>query len=202
MGANPSRILDPDRLSGAEWFQLPSLSGVLSSVAAGGASAGHLYALRYLDPLSTGRKFHLTQLVMQWQTRTPPTTEQEIGFSAFKLTGYSAAHAGGVAIAAQPLSSEYDTDMSANLTARRGDTGALTAGTHTIAAEPFLHCAFQELAATATLQRGFAEAQDDCFDPHPLVVLGHQEGILVRNDVAMGASLSGRLFVRARGYYR
>lgn len=195
-------ILDPSRMSEVEFFMLPAASGILNVVAAGTASAGHLYVARYTN--ANGKKFRVSRLRLLWQTLAGPNAEQEIAIAAYKLTGYSAAHTGGTAVAAQARSTEYETaDGFTGLAGRISDITALTAGTHTIAAQPFMRGAWRELLVSNAIPRGFIDEERRASDDaHPVLVLANNEGILVRNEIAMGAGLTGRLMVELDGWER
>jgi hypothetical protein len=154
-----------------------------------------LFAARFAT--SGSKLFHVTRLRLLWQTVAGFTSAQEVAFSAFKLTGYSAAHTGGTAITPLPLAPGY---AASQLACRIGDTAALTAGTQTIGAQ-LLHGGFSELAAAATVQKGFVD-EETLASLHPITVLGNNEGILIRNEVLQGAGGTGRLTVELDGYER
>lgn len=188
-------LKDPARLTRAAPYLLAPSSALLTTIAAGTATAGHLFVARYHT--TDSKKFHVTRLRVAWQTIAGFTAAQEVSLAAYKLTGYTVAHTGGTAVT--PLKRVPNLAAS-NLAARIGDTGALTAGTHTIA-EQILHGSFSELAALSTVPKGFIDEQvggDD--DPWPVLVLSSDEGILVRNEVIGGAGGTGRLTVYLDGY--
>ena len=191
-GAAVNLTFDPSRLSLAKPYRLSMSSGLLTTVAAGTASAGHCAALRFVS--ATGLKFFVRRLRIHWETVAGFTAAQEVAFAAFKLSAYSAAHTGGGAATVQPIGHA----VASSLSARIGDTGALTAGTQTIGGQILRGC-FSELAAAATLQKGFIDevAENELM---PIAVLSDAEGILIRNEVLMGAGGTGRLTVEIDGF--
>jgi hypothetical protein len=193
-------LLDRDRLTNASFYILTASSGTLSGIAAGTTTAGHLFAARY-NPSGAGasKLFHVTWLRFVWQTIAGFTSAQEVALAAYKLTSYSAAHTGGNAATPLALAPGYG---AAQLTARMASSAELTVGTQTIGSL-LARGNFAELAAAATVVKGFVDEQLPLIDdPHPVIVLAANEGILVRNEVAMGAGGTGRLMVQIGGYER
>lgn len=190
-------LKDPARLSGAQFYSLSMTSGLITLVAAGTATAGHLAVVRFDNP--DGLLFHVTRFRMHWETIAGFTAAQEMALVANVLSGYSAAHSGGNAGVVLARAPGY---AATSLSGRMAATGELTAGTHVIGAQ-LCSGRFAELAAAATLQKGFIDEQlggDD--DPHPVVALADDTGILVSNGLLMGAGGTGRLTVDLEGYQR
>lgn len=194
MAVKPSYVLDPQRLARDAFYSLVGASGLITTVAARTSSAGHVFAARFV---SASKVFAVTRLRVYWQTISGFTAAQEMALAAFKLTGYSAAHTGGSAVAALARSPDF---AASGLSARIGDTGALTAGTHTIGSQ-LLRGSFSELADSALLHKGFIDEQREDAD-HPICVLENEEGILVSNEILMGAGGTGRLTVELDGFER
>lgn len=200
MGAAKHYLLNRERLTKANFYMLTAASGTLSAIAAGTSTAGHLFAARY-NPTGSGatKLFHITWLRFVWQTIAGFTSAQEVAIAAYKLTSYSAAHTGGNAATPLPIAPGYS---AAQLTARMAASSELTAGTQTIGSL-LMRGNFAELAAAATVVKGFVDEQLPLIDdPHPVIVLAANEGILVRNEVLMGAGGTGRLTVQIGGYER
>jgi hypothetical protein len=115
-----------------------------------------------------------------------------VRLAVFKLTAYTVAHTGATAITpAKKVSSQAAASIA---TARIADTGALTGGTHTIAAQPIL-----SIGAHGTLP-----AFDKVWTPGDELprVIEPGEGLLVRNETLMGASGVGILVVEPEGWER
>ena len=80
--------------------------------------------------------------------------------------------------------------------ARIANTGALTAGTQTFDGTAIAQASCSEVAFAATVQATFAELSLDTQDllQYP-VVLGPNEGLILRNTILQGAGYTGRLIV-------
>ncbi len=195
MPATPRYTVNVERLDGVAFYSLSLTSGLITGVSA----AGQIYAARFL-PVGAGAEFlfHLTHFRMQWQTTSGFTAAQEMALAAYKITGYTVQH-GGSAQVPLALAPTYPTSQ---LTAIIATTSALSGGTFVLDRQ-LCRSSFAELAAGASISKGFIDEQLPMIDdPHPVAVLGSQDGILVRNEVAMAAGGVGRLTVDIRGYER
>jgi hypothetical protein len=189
MAVEPSNLIDPKHNYNRPFFNYGGASGLITTVAAGSATAGHLYVLR--NPSST-KKVFISRVRLAFHPTVAFGAAQAMVVALFKMTGYSAAHTGGTAITpAKRITSEADASVAAG---RIGTTGALTAGTHTIAGQPLLRAGG---FGTTPAFEGVYEPRDD----HPLI-LEEEEGLLVRNEVLMGASGVGVLAVEIDGWER
>jgi hypothetical protein len=200
MGADQHYLLVRERLTRAGFYWGSFTTGLVTTIAAGTSTAGHLFAARF-NPSGAGvhKLFFLTHLRLLWQTVAGFTAAQEIGLAAYKLTGFSALHTGGSAAAMLALAPGY---AASQLTGRVANTAELTAGTQTIANQ-LLRGSYAELAALSTVAKGFIDEGLPLFDdPHPIDVLAANEGILVRNEVLMGAGGTGRLTINIGGFER
>lgn len=176
-------------------YRLGAYTGALTVVAAGTATAGHLFAARWS---------HATKLALvtffraRWSTIAGFTAAQEVGMDLVVARSYTAAHTGGTAITltanALKKSSLHGTTTLAD--ARIGATGALTAGTHTLDAQPMASGFYSELAAGAAVPKGFFELVYQAPDlaTHPLV-LTQDTGLVLRNVILMGAGGTARVAV-------
>lgn len=177
MPATPSPFIDKHRLLKAPFYFYGGVSGLATVIAAGTATAGHVYVLR--NPTASARKVHVSRFRLTVEPRTAFGAAQALAFALYKMTGYSAAHAGGTAITpAKRITSEADASVAA---ARIATTGELTAGTHVVAAQPITR--FASTHSTLPLLDQNYVPRDD----HPLV-LEPGEGLLLRNETLMGAS--------------
>ena len=189
MPAIISHFIDKRRLAKAGFFYYGGVTGLLTGVAAGDGTAGHVYVLR--NPSGSGETVHIARLRVGFNPTTAFGAAQAIALALFKLTGYSVAHTGGTAITpAKRVSSQTAASVAA---ARIGTTGALTAGTHTLAAQPITR--FGSSHATLPLLDQVYIPNDD----HPIVI-EPGEGLLLRNEIAMGASGVGVLSVEPEGF--
>jgi hypothetical protein len=189
MPAQPSNFVDKQRLLKAPFFNYGGPSGAATVIAAGTSSAGHVYVLR--NPSGSGRTIHIAKLRLAYLPGTAFGAAQALRLAAFKLSAYSAPHTGGSAI----TPAKRRADMAASVGAARiADTGALTAGTQTLAAQPFF-------VAGA---HGTVPAFDAKWEPGDElpVLIEPGEGLLVRNEVLMGASGVGVIVVEPEGWER
>lgn len=174
----------------APFFRYGGPSGLITVIAAGTASAGHLYALR--NPSTSTKTVHLARLRLAFHPTVAFGAAQAVRFAAFKLTGYSAAHTGGTAITPAKRRSSLATASIA--TARIATTTELTAGTQTLAAQP----------AFSAGAWGTAPIFDSVYTPGDGLpeLLEPGEGLLIRNEVLMGATGVGILVVEPEGWER
>lgn len=199
---------------GGNHFTIGPASGVLTGVAAGTASAGHLFAARWNPPVVNGsdkkpRYALLTRFRARLVTLTGPTAQQEVGLDASVVRAYSASHAGGTAIAIPTLANgntnkkrsvspigRFASADSSMVDLRIATTGALTNGTETFDSTAFGSCALTELAAGAAVQVSACEIYKSTEDlsGHP-IILAPLEGIVIRNRILMGAGYTARLVV-------
>lgn len=183
--------LNPDLGEGA--YRTAAVSGLVTVVAAGTDTAGHLFTLRWA-PASPNKLLTavIQRIRARWTTIAGFTAAQEVGWDLLKLTAYTAAHTGGNAIVA----TKKNVNMpAATMTGRIADTGELTAGTQTIGGV-IASSRFAELAAGAAVPKGFHEFVVDTNDNafHPIVLLAN-EGLLLRNSILMGAAGTARLVI-------
>lgn len=170
-------------------------TGLVTGVAGGSATAGHLWVCRYTTtPATDARRFAVIQrLRIRSFTIAGYTGAQEVLLAVFKLTAYTAAHTGGTAITPVKKSEAYAAPL---MTIRIADTGALTAGTQTLSDGVIRSGAFSELAAGAAVPKGAIDillsTEDLIRDP---LILGNNEGLVLRNEIAMGAGGTARICV-------
>ncbi len=189
MPATRSYFIDKKKNLKSNFYRYGGQSGLVTTIAAGTSSAGHVYALR--NP-SASKLLYIAAIRLQFIPTVAFGAAQAVSLAAYKLTGYSAAHTGATAITpAKRVTSEADASVA---TARIADTGALTAGTHTIAGQPLFRA-----GAHGTLPSFDAlwKPEDDHVE-----VLAQNEGILIRNEILMGASGVGIIVVGIDGWER
>ena len=183
-------------------YSLCAVSGALTGVAAGTATAGHLWVARWAPTIGVGNyapQFALLQrLRARWFTILGFTAAQQIGIELFQLRSFTANYSGGTAQTLTTPNQKSRTNMPASAFAdiRIGTTGALTAGTQTLDAQPIRRTAFAELAAAATVPKGQMElflSRED-LERYP-IVLAANEGLMIRNTVLMGAGGTAELDV-------
>lgn len=171
-------------------------TGLIATIAAGTATAGHLWAVRWPAVLAGGdrrARVVLQRLLVKWRTITGFTGAQEVALDLYKLTAYTVAHSGGTAVAA---TKKVTAGPAALLTGQVATTIELTAGTQTIGTDPIASNSFSELATAATVPKGALDLylSTEDLDRHP-VVLDQNEGLLLRNTILMGAAGTARVIV-------
>lgn len=160
-------------------------SGAVTTIAAGTSTAGHILALR---SATSGKAVVLKSLEAEFILTTAFSSAQEVGFDAYILRGYSAAHTGATALTL--TGGRKITDYPATiLTGRIADTGALTAGTHTMDTNAFARGSLYASAIGAQFGPRF---YDFTGTREGGITIGYEEGILIRNTIVMGATGVGK----------
>jgi hypothetical protein len=176
----------PQELTGEYTASL--VSGALTVIAAGTATTGHLAALRWAQ--ATPCLIHSVDI--EFLVTTGFTAAQALGFSLFKLTGYSVAHTAGTATVLGTTGKKRTTQANSLVSDLRiAAAVALTAGTHTLDTAPVGQARFFTGAATAGTRLQQRLLMTDPLG-YPLV-LGANEGLLIRNEILMGAGGVGTL---------
>jgi hypothetical protein len=191
MPAIISHFIDKKKTASAAFFYYGGVTGLLTGVAAGDGTAGHVYVLR--NPTASGKTIRIARLRVRFNPTTAFGAAQALALALFKLTGYSAAHTGGTAIT--PAKRVTSSTVAAVGAARIGTTGALTAGTQTLAAQPITRFGSSH-STLPLLDQEYAPRDDHA------IVLEPGEGLLLRNEIAMGASGVGVLSVEPEGWER
>jgi hypothetical protein len=186
MARSVSSLIDKRKLSGRAHYRMTAVSGLITGVVAGTATAGHLFVFR--NP-SSSVLLYVTRARFGWYTTTGFTAAQEMALELFRASSYSAAHTGGTAVTAQKRKTSYAASAA---TARIATTGELTAGTHTLGSQPLLRRGVVELADGAAVVKRTFDLDWIPRDDHP-EALAQNEGLILRNAVAMGAAGVGRL---------
>lgn len=172
-------------------YSLSEFTGLTTGIAANGevfqmrwTAATNLMILRYLK--------------VRWATITGFTAAQECALSASRVSSWSADGSGGTTITPSVTNAinrtTYPQSKIGGL--RIATTSALTAGTKTIAANPFLTAMRKTLAAAATVQDTDFEGEFDSMKgniaPH---IFAQNEGFVVRNVIAQGAGGTARIAI-------
>jgi hypothetical protein len=187
-------------------YRTAAVSGITTGIAAGAtiftfrnASAGYIRCL-------------LQRLRMQMSITVPFTAAQELYMAAYVARSFSAADTGGTALTLSGVNATLNSiaDAPCVATMSVASTVALTPGTRTLDAQPFLFCPGAQLftaSSTTTNATPFVEEyvlnSDQQF---PLNLQGGAlwnnvgnfagpEGIVIQNGFAMGAGGSVRFVV-------
>lgn len=176
-------------------YRTCGLSGLITTIAAGTGSAGHLFSFRW----SHATKFCVvTKLRAKWTTVAGFTAAQEVGMDAYVARSYTADHGGGTALTltgnnAKKLVSHGTMNVPS---IRIASTTALTGSSFTLDAHPIAYGGFSELAAGAAVPKGFFQLDvvEETTSGHPLI-LSTNEGLVIRNTILMGAGGTARVGV-------
>lgn len=187
-------------------YRIQTMTGTLAAaLAAGTSSAGHVFAFRWADAT---RFAIVTKLKTRFLPLTPftaATLTDHTSFDAFIARSYTVAHSGGTAVTPTSNNAKMRTSMGASLVndIRISTTAALTNGTETFDAFPFAQSLrkgnrINPAAATEEVIMPTFDGMDLDFSmgdgDHP-IVLGQNEGIIIRNRTVWPAAGTGILTV-------
>ncbi len=171
-------------------------------VAAGTTTAGHLLALRWA-PATAGVNMYLRYVGAKFVLTTAYGTAQETGCDLIVARTYSVAHTGGTAVDTGGTiagTGKRFTGQSVSLVndLRYHTTGALTAGTHALDAQPVSTLSGWSTAIGITVPEitgGGNGAPGTLWDSratHDHIQFTTSEGFVIRNKILMGATGVGR----------
>jgi hypothetical protein len=177
-------------------------TGLVTVIAAGTASAGHLFAAQWTN---TTKNALIRYVGARFVTTTAFGAAQEVGCELLRTTVYSAPHTGGTAVTLAAMNKLRSVEGDSLFNDMRvATTGALTNGTQTIDTQPLGSCSGWSSAAGVTIAKEALFDANDALNPDapnvlnggmPLrspLVLAANEGFIVRNTVLMGATGVGR----------
>ncbi len=184
-------------------FRLAATGTGLTTIAARTATAGHVFAMRNPD---AAKLVLLRYLAVDFLLTTAFGTAQAIGYDAIVGRTYTASHTAGTAL--DMGSTNGDTgkvrkDQATSLftanTCRIGGAAALTAGTHTLDANPFGYVQgwAGAVGQVITGETGVLLDAREGTGVSPLE-LAKDEGVIIRNAILMGATGVGTLVVKAQ----
>jgi len=158
-----------------------------------GLTAGQSFlSLRHAPAAPTTRVMRLRHLEMEFITTTAFAAAQEMGFAAYIARSFSVAPSGGTAIAITGNEGKVLTSsQSSVLTGAVSTTGALTVGTRTLDAFPFVTSSFWSAAAGGSFGPRIYGQTLNFIEPGG-IILANQEGIEFQSTIAMGGSGVGR----------
>lgn len=170
-------------------YHIAARSGVVATPAAQTDSAGHLVALRN----ATTKLWLVTQIRVTYTIVTAPTAAQELGFSLYKLTGYSASHTGGNAISElNRTPSLVDSAAPADTELRISNTSSLSDGTHD-ALTLLIGSVSRLYAAAAATVVNDQLVYEWIMPDGKAIFLANNEGLVVPNLILGGAGSSVRV---------
>lgn len=186
-------------------FRLVVSTGAVTGLSARSATNGHVFSWRWADTSSTrcfvryvGARFTLT---------TAYGTPQETGLDMIMARSYTASHTSQTAVDTgstvantNKLLTKFATSKMATAgLVRISSTSTLTAGTHTFDANPISimtgwsgAIGDQIPVASARTHGPFGTLFDARIGDRPPIVLAQDEGFVLRNVIAMGATGVGR----------
>jgi hypothetical protein len=187
-------------------YRIQSTTGTLAAaLAAGTATAGHVFAFRWGDATRFAVITKLKTRFLPLTLFTAATLTDATSFDAFIVRSYSVSHGGGTALTPTGNNAKMRANMGTSLVTdvRISTTAALTNGTETFDAFPFAQSIrkanrVNPTAATEeTIPPQFDGMEMD-FDmgggDHP-IVLAQNEGIVIRNRTVWPAAGTGILTV-------
>jgi len=173
-------------------YRISLATGLLPAALAAGAP---IFSCRFYNTIFT--RALLLRLRMQLTVVTPFTGAQQIGLQAFIARAWTAADSGGSAATLTGTNNQQNTlgDVASIADMRISGTTALTAGTRTLDANPFLQvtAAQTQAAASAGLVSGSNEFlvssdQQFPFNFRSGSKTGDAEGIVIQSPVLFGAA--------------
>lgn len=185
-------------------FRLSVPTGLVTTVAAGTASAGHLFTFRWA---SSSVHCMVKRVAARFTCTTAYTTAQETGCDLRITRGYTVAHTGGTSVEigsttadTNSLLSSLGTSIIAVDQIKVATTGELTNGTHTIDVNSIGDLSGWTGAIgdqVPTAGSGAAGLHGDLFNAETSlhkspIILTANEGLIIRNKILMGAVGVGR----------
>ncbi len=180
-------------------YKLAAQSGLVTLAAAATTTAGHMFVMS--NPSSTKQAI-IRYVSAQFATVTAMGTQQPMGYDLCMMNTASVVYTGGTAIDMFTLTRSQKNRTNQALTlftvnrVRIATTAGLTAGTQELDSLPMSHKMFLSPLIGDVKEVVLLDARDDgsatCRSP---LVLGLQDGFVIRNTVLMGATGVGYLTV-------
>ncbi len=186
-------------------YRLHAQTGTLAALAAGTASAGHIFAFRWGDATRLAVITKLKTRFLPLTLFTAATLTDHTSIDAFIVRSYTASHAAGTNLTPTGNNAKMRSNMGTSLVTdvRLSTTAALTNGTETFDAFPFAQSIrkanrVNPAAATEEVIMPQTDGMELDFDmgggDHP-IVLAQNEGIVIRNRTVWPAAGTGILSV-------
>jgi hypothetical protein len=188
-------VIKPDELTGA--YQLSMASGALTTVAASTSSAGTVFSFRYAPGGST--VCVVKRVSVGFVCTTAFGAAQQMGFGLFAARSFSGADSGGTSATLTGNNNKYRTSLATTSVSgiNMATTGALTAGTRTLDAQPLGSTYFWVPGVGTSLVNTDLLSYDA--NDYPFV-LANQEGFCIQNLILMGATGVGTLVVNVEWF--
>jgi hypothetical protein len=187
--------IKPDELIGA--YQLSATSGAMTAIAA----AGPIFSFRWAP--GTGQVCVVKRVSVAWNTTTGFTAGQAMGYGLYFARAFTASDSAGTALTPIVGSSQkYRTNqmITSQVTdARIPTTAVLTAGTRTLDTQALGQVYFYAPTTTAGTHLTNTNLISYNIDDYPLV-LSNNEGLVITNQILMGAAGTGTLTVNVEWF--
>lgn len=178
-------------------YRLNVSSGAVTTIAERSATAGHLLSWRWGD--TTGVHAYVYKILAKFTLTTAYGTAQETGCDLITAPAYTVAHTGATAVTLTGNKFLQHLPASKLSSCRVADTGALTAGTHTLDANPISTLSDWSAAIGATVPLATSGAAsgpgalyDAALNDGAPLVFAQDQGFVIRNLILMGATGVGR----------
>ena len=174
-------------------YRASFLSGALTLAAAETTTAGHLMVMRV--PTAETKKAVIRYIGYELATVTAMGTQQPLGLSLIVARAFTAVYTGGTAIdmftitGSQKVRANQDLTLFTTNNVRMCTTAGLTAGTQTLDSQAISRKFFLSPVLGDVARGDLLDARDDGKGTHRTpIVIGADEGIVVRNTILMGAT--------------
>jgi hypothetical protein len=185
-------------------YRLVASTGAITTVAARTSTAGHIFSFRWAPASLTTYNAYIRYVGARFVLTTAYSTDQETGVDLIVARAYTASHTGATAIdlgSTVTNTNKFATAEGTSLAGvaghcRIGDTGALTAGTQVLDANPIgllsdFSTTIGDTVPLATSGGGYGTL----WDARPgtpgfgqPLVLADDEGFVLRNTILMGTA--------------
>lgn len=164
-------------------------TGLVTTIAADGL----LFSLRYVKPATYSFGLRLRRLEAEFLLTTAFGAAQEVGYQAFVARSYTASPSAGAAYVpgandGKKRTSHKDNPFAAGGDMRVANALAITAGTATLDGAPIARGSYYASA----IGTGIARIEHDFMHDDAGILLGDNEGFVIRNTVLMGATGVGK----------
>lgn len=177
-------------------YALSAQSGLITTIAAGTATAGGLFCMRWTH---STKLCILTRFLARWVTVAGFTSAQEVGMDLLIARGWSGAPSAGTSIVSPSKKrASHAASQFASGDIRIATAAAITHGSPTLDTNPIRQNQFSELANIATGAKGFFSFSIEETNPQDYpIVFAQNEGLILRNQILMGAGGTARISIEA-----
>ena len=174
-------------------YRASFLSGAVTLAAAATTTAGHMMVMRV--PTAVTKKAIIRYVGCELATVTAMGAQQPLGLDLIVARAFTAVYTGGTAIdmftitGSQKVRANQDLTLFTVNNVRMCTTAGLTAGTQTLDSQAFSRKMFLSPVLGEVARVDLLDARDDGAQTHRSpIILGAEEGIVVRNVILMGAT--------------